>query len=293
MALPAPSVVSVVLNWNGWERTVSCLSALSQVQYPRLTMIVVDNGSTDHSPDRIRERFPGLAVLETGKNLGFAGGNNVGIRHAMQLGADYIWLLNNDAEPAPNALNELIKIAESNPLVGEVGSVLVDPGPLGVIQAWGGGRASYWLGYNRESRVQQANDWFDYLTAASVLVRVGAFHEVGLLDERYFLYWEDVDFSFRLRARGWKLAVAEGSIVRHQKGASTGSSRASRDRYSTASAIRFLHSYSPAPWFSVPFFIAKRLAMRVVTWQPRRLTAVVRGVNDYLHPTDQRGDCAD
>jgi len=98
-----PQVCCVVLNWNGWADTLECLSALKECRYPSLTIIVVDNGSTDDSAARIKSAHPDILVLESGSNLGFSGGNNIGIRHALATGANYVWLLNNDTKPASDA----------------------------------------------------------------------------------------------------------------------------------------------------------------------------------------------
>src|SRR6202171_5533946 len=137
-----PSVGCILLNWNGWRDTVDCLAALARLNYENVSVIVVDNGWADESVRRIREAAPGILVLETGSNLGFAGGNNVGIRHALARGADYIWLLSTDTDQDPPALGQLVRKAESNARLGEVGSVLVYADEPSKIQAWGGGRVS-------------------------------------------------------------------------------------------------------------------------------------------------------
>ena len=284
-----PSVVAVIVNWNGWARTANCLTALRTVAYPSLSIVVVDNGSTDDSCARIRRNFPEGQLLEAGSNRGFAVGANVGIRHAIDKGARYIWLLNNDAIPLPDALRELVATAEANPRLGEIGSVVVDPGLSGDLQAWGGGQVNRWLGFCREAKTAMVAERLSFLTAASVLVPATAFADVGLFDERYFLYWEDVDFSFRLQSRGWDLAVAPNAIVRHENGASTAADRAARDRYFTASGIRFLCAHSPAPWLSVPAFVGARVLKRILKCEAARLTAVVKGVWDFVQSPSLHG----
>jgi GT2 family glycosyltransferase len=118
-----PRVTCILLNWNGWGDTLDCLAALKESSYPHLDVMVVDNGSTDESVARIRAANPGLTLLETGLNLGFAAGNNVGVRHALKNGADYVWLLNNDTRPAPHALSALIDKVQTDRRIGAVGSV--------------------------------------------------------------------------------------------------------------------------------------------------------------------------
>src|SRR5579863_8615618 len=109
-----PKVSVIVLNWNGGNDTVGCLSSLQRLNYENCSVIVIDNGSTDDSPALIREAFPDVELLETGQNLGFAGGCNVGIRRALAQRADFIWLLNNDTTVHPDALNAMVEKAETD-----------------------------------------------------------------------------------------------------------------------------------------------------------------------------------
>jgi GT2 family glycosyltransferase len=271
-----------VLNWNGWRDTLACLAALRKVTYEKLSIIVVDNASSDESVVRIREAAPEALLLESGSNLGFAGGNNVGIRHALSGKVDYIWLLNNDTEPRPTALAELVAKAASNPRMGEIGSVLLYAHDPTRVQAWGGGRVSLWTGRSEHALCPQDDGWFQYITAASVLLPRAALDEVGLLDEGFFLYWEDGDLSFRLRSRGWQLGVAAESIVLHKEHASTGRNRRLIDRYVVSSGIRFLHKHSPAPWISIALFLSLRICKRLLTGQFSRLGDVTGGIRDYL-----------
>lgn len=288
-AFAEPSISCVLLNWNGYSDTVTHLQALLAIFHPRPTLIVVDNGSTDNSVAQIRAAYPDVTLIETGKNLGFAGGNNCGIRHAIEAGAEYVWLLNNDTQPHPDALRHMLTLAQSDPRIGAVGSVLCHAGRTDVVQSWGGGRVNLLLGYNHVARSPKPNAWFDYLCAGSLLVRRDALLDVGLLNEAFFLYWEDVDFGFRLRQRGWKLAVAPGSIVQHKGGASSSGNHSAVDRYFTTSGLRFLAAHSSVPWLSPALFVASRLAKRTLHGQPRRASAVVAGLRDYLAVRHQRG----
>jgi GT2 family glycosyltransferase len=270
-----PTVYAVVLNWNGCRDTIRCLDALTCITYPDLHVIVVDNGSTDDSVKEIRSSYPKLCLLETGQNLGFAAGNNPGIRHALKQNADFIWLLNNDTEPEPDALTHMVRRAKSDPQVGSVGSVLLNAERTRVL-AWGGGRVNRWIGYSRHTDCPKDDSWFDYITAASMLVPRKAFEQVGLLDERYFLYWEDTEFGFRLRKNGWRLAVASDSRVIHKENGSTGGNRSILTRYSTASGLRFLFDYSPLSGASALLFLTVRMAQRIFSGRVRDALAVIQ-----------------
>src|SRR5436190_7401977 len=127
----APSVAVIVLNWNGRDDTLACLESLAGLNYDNFQVMVVDNGSTDGSVGAIRPRFPGVEIIETGRNLGFAEGNNVGIRLALDRGMDYVFLLNNDTVVDPSLLSELVAAAERCPEGGIFGAqILYHSDPL-------------------------------------------------------------------------------------------------------------------------------------------------------------------
>ncbi len=283
---PFPRVSCILLNWNGWQDTVKCLDALDQNTYPQLNVIVVDNGSTNDSIVRIREAHPNLLLLESKTNRGFAGGNNIGIRHALAQGCDYIWLLNNDTEPAPDALSALVSKAVSDQRIGAVGSVCYYTDRPSTVQAWAGGHVNLWMGYQINSTTPRGDDWFHTLNGASLLIARAALEESGLLDEGFFLYWEDTEFCLRLRKKGWKLAAAADSRVLHKVNASTQGNDQALTRHSTTSGLRFLKLHSPTPRLSMFLFLAVRLILRLLRFDFAECRSVWTGMRDYcrLHP---------
>jgi GT2 family glycosyltransferase len=276
-----PKVACVVLNWNGWADTTDCLRALKECIYPELSLIIVDNGSTDDSVARIRGAHPDVLLLESRKNLGFAGGNNIGIRYALAHGADYVWLLNNDTKPAPDAVWALVEKAMADERLGAVASICYHADAPTVVQAWAGSRVNLWIGYGRLSTKPHDDDWLHSLNGTSMLIARKAFEDVGLLDEGFFLYWEDTEFSLRLRKKGWRIAAAPGSRVLHKVSASTAGNKLLLDRYQTASGLRLLHLHSPAPLLASLMFLAIRFARRIVRLQFTRCSSVVAGIQDY------------
>jgi GT2 family glycosyltransferase len=276
-----PKVTCVVLNWNGWADTIECLKALKGCIYPQLTLIIVDNGSTDDSVTRIRNTHPDVLLLESGKNLGFAGGNNIGIRYALTHGADYVWLLNNDTKPTPNAVSALVAKALSDERLGAVASICYQANAPSVVQAWAGSRVNLWIGYGRLCTEPQDDDWLHSLNGTSMLISRQALEDVGLFDEAFFLYWEDTEFSLRLRKKGWRIGAAPESCVLHKVSASTSGNKVLLDRYQTASGLRLLHLHSPVPVLSSLLFLGIRLARRIVRLQFRRCSSVVAGIQDY------------
>ena len=177
--MDAPAVVIVLLNWNGWRDTHACLGSLAGLDYPNYEVVVVDNASTDGSEAELRKRHPKLTLLQSGANLGFAGGNNVGLRSALAHGAEYVWLLNNDTLVEPDALSELVGKMQREPDLGLCGSTLLYESQRGTVQALGGARYNRWLG--TVQHVRQHESWpqtvderevegqLDYLIGASMI----------------------------------------------------------------------------------------------------------------------------
>jgi len=245
----SPLVAIILLNWNGWPDTINCLSSLINLSYQNYQIIVVDNGSTDDSVDRLHDTYPDQIIIETGVNKGFAGGCNVGIRHAFEIGADYIWLLNNDTVVEQESLTALVATLVNNSRIGAVGSVLYEMEHPNSIQAWGGGAVNLYTG--KSFHIKRPNDILTYLTGASLLLRAEALRQSGLLDESFFVYWEDTDLSFRLVANGWGLLVEPLSRVWHRECSSTGRFSQSRGRLFYRSRVLFLQKYAHWPLFAI------------------------------------------
>jgi GT2 family glycosyltransferase len=271
------SVWVIVLNWNNWKFTNECLASLQGLKYDDFEVVVVDNGSTDGSVDCIRERFPQVQVTELARNLGFAKGNNAGIRAALEQGAEYVWLLNNDTTVDPQALRAMVEKAESDPRIGAVGSAIYYMSDPERLQVWGGGDVNFWLGRSRHFPMPVADERIQFLTGASMLLPRSVLESVGLLDEGYFLYWEDADYCFRLRGAGWRLAVAGNSRVWHKVGGTSRKNSAKLDLNSSRSAVRFFRRNAPLPVLSLAVSTGLRLAKRAMVGDWERCRAVWGG----------------
>lgn len=271
-------VCIVVLNWNGWADTIACVRSLQQQSYQDATLIVVDNGSTDGSVEYIRQALPTVELIATGRNLGFGGGCNVAMRMAIAGGAEFIWLINSDALAAPDALAELVNYADRLPQLGTVGSVLYEADQPEVVQLWGGGQVRL---YNGSSRHCRAPGPLDFISGASMLLRVSALAQIGLFDEAtYFMYWEDTDLSFRLRAAGWDIGVAPGAKIWHRESSSLGKGSPTLDLYFTCSGVRFLRKYAPLPLVPITLMLTRMLFKRILLRDMPRLRAVIRGLRN-------------
>lgn len=268
-------VAVIVLNWNGWKDTISCLNSLQRLDYPDFYLIVVDNASTDDSVAQIERAVPNIELLQNGANLGFGGGCNAGIRYALGKGADYIWLVNSDAVADPGALSALVKVADDNPALGSVGSLLYEADQPDKIQLWGGARVNLWTGQSRHELVSGS---LDFISGASLLLRRSALEEVGLFDQKtFFMYWEDTDIHFRLRKAGWQLAVSDNSRLWHKQSASLGKKSPVLDEYFVQSGVRFLRRHAPIPVIPISLMLARMLVKRVLTGQFKRTQAVLKG----------------
>jgi GT2 family glycosyltransferase len=280
-AAPAPSVFCVVLNWNGEADTIACLTSLMQQSYSRLHVVVVDNGSSDGSVARIRCEFPQVHVLETGANLGFARGTNAGIRCALERGADFVWLLNNDTLAPPDTCTKLVAKAVQEPSAGAVGSVLYYMHQPAAVQAWGGGNLTVWLGRSTHFTAPAALGPKSYLTFASALLRREALLQVGVLYEGFFMYWEDADYALRLTAAGFGMVVADTTAVLHREGGSAERRSPRIDRYYFTAGLHFLRRHAAVPTLSMAIFLGSKLLKRLVNQEWKNAWAVVLAVQDY------------
>jgi GT2 family glycosyltransferase len=271
-------VAIVVLNWNGWKDTQMCLSSLRQLLYQNYEVIVVDNGSSDDSVARIGSEFSEVTLVETGENRGFAGGCNLGICHALRHRADFVWLLNNDTTVHPEALQHLVAKAKCDGRIGAVGSAIYLADNPQELQAWGGGYVNFWLGRSRHYLQPIPDKSVEFITGASVLISRKAIESIGLLDEHFFMYWEDADYCFRLRASGWNLSVAGQSRVWHKGSSSVGKESVRLDRYFNASAKRFFRKHGTAPSLAIWTGGTLRFAKRALRGDWTRARAVLAGV---------------
>jgi GT2 family glycosyltransferase len=271
-------VFILLLNWNNWKDTNECLNSLERLDYDEREVIVLDNGSTDGSVERIREEFPEVEIIQLKANLGFSAGNNAGIKVALERGAEYVWLLNNDTTVSPKALKAMVEKAEADRQIGAVGSTIYYANSPERLQAWGGGHVNFWLGRSRHFQVPVADREIEFLTGASILLRASTVKTLGLWDEDYFLYWEDADYCFRLRNAGWRLGVAGDSKVWHKEQASVGKNSQLLDMHFNRSAARFFARHSPIPIFSTWAGICLRIGKRVIAGDWERARAVWAGV---------------
>ena len=242
-----PEVAIVVLNWNNAGDTVPCLDSLAQLEYPIPQIIVVDNGSTDDSAVRIRAGFPGIPLLETGANLGYAGGNNVGIRQALVAGAAAVCILNNDVTVEPGCLAPLLAALQSGPDVGIVTPLVTEQGDAS--RVWALGSAVNWrtaeisrlhIGEAVVAWRQREPFEVEIASGAAMLVKREVFERAGLMAEDFFLYYEEVDWCLKVRRAGYRILAVPASVVWHKVSATLGATSPIIDYYMLRNHLRLI-----------------------------------------------------
>jgi GT2 family glycosyltransferase len=280
-------VYVIILNWNGWKDTAECVESCLKLSYADSRILIVDNGSSDDSEAILRERFPDIELIQTGVNLGFAGGNNAGIRYALNHGADYVWLLNNDTVVAPDALTALVAAARQEPKAGMLGSKIYyfdEPDRLWFAGGWINYRIArtghIGSGETDAGRYDTLRET-DYITGCSLLVPRDVIESVGLMDERFFLLFEETDWNERTRRSGWKILYVPASRVRHKVSRSLESDWAGYYYYLTRNSLLFTAKHKPV--FLLTAAVARVLEAGVMAARGKSRNAfwMLRGIFDF------------
>jgi GT2 family glycosyltransferase len=295
-------IAIVILNWNQYEDTAECLTSLRRVHHPAFRTVMVDNGSTDGSPEKLQKEFPELNVIRNQENLGYVGGNNLGISFALETEAQYILLLNNDTVVDSEFLSELLDVAHSNCDAGIIGARVVYHDRPDVLWALGGnlqqpfGRIKM-LGRDKSSRITKWDKKdFDHVPGAVMLVRAAVFRQVGALDPDFFLNWEDAEFCLRAKKGGWRVIVAPGSLVRHKVSKATAGRLATyfgqRNRLLFARKIlprwQFLCVLVPYHWLR----LAALVVSNAVQFRFDLVKAAILGTMDFFRGRLGKGSMA-
>jgi GT2 family glycosyltransferase len=219
-----PKVAILILNWNNYQDTKRCLDSLTHLTYPLFSIVLIDNGSSDDSGRRLVEEYPNIHHIQTEKNLGFAGGNNVGIRYILDQDIPYILFLNNDTEVIqPNFLTELINEIAQQESLGAIGPRVqrVDGSDEDTILPFPTIRNTILctLGLYRNDLSQQ--QFADSITGCCVLVRSDVIKQIGAFDEQFFIYGEETEWFYRMRQSGWNIGYLPITSIIHKGAASS------------------------------------------------------------------------
>jgi GT2 family glycosyltransferase len=222
-----PKISLITLNWNGYKDTSELLNSLKNVKSPKFKVLVVDNNSTGDDVQKLKQNYNGfIDVIKCDTNLGFAGGNNVGIKKALNDNADYILLINNDTIVEPEFLKVLVDKMDSNRNIGIIApqinyydypyKIWSAGGKINKIRA--SGFARY---YKNNNIIKNSDKIVEFVSGCCMLIRKEVIRDVGLFDENYFLYIEDTDFCYRTVKSGYNIIVTGYTKIYHKVSSSS------------------------------------------------------------------------
>jgi len=285
-----PLVSVILLNWNTFEVTRDCLASLRRMDYRNFEVVVVDNGSVDSSVEQLQEADPEIRVIRNGANLGFSGGNNVGIRDAIWRGADYVLLLNNDTIVAPDFLTQLVTVAKSDPRIGLLNPKIYFLEPPDRLN-YAGGEQRFWRLFPKTLGLRQKDvGQFDrmrevsFLTGCALLIRAEVARKIGVLEEIYFHFFEDSEFSLRAIRAGYKGVYVPKAVIWHNEHYVTFKNH--RDGfiefYLARNHVVYARRHVPLPvWpVKIPFFCAWMIYRTLVfagRFEGRKLRSLYKG----------------
>jgi len=282
----------IILNWNGYKDTAECLESLKKIKYSNYNIIVVDNGSTDGSAEKIEQNHPDVKLIQNKENLGFSEGNNIGIREALSGGADYVLLLNNDTIVEPDFLDKLVEGAERHPGFSIFGPKILYYSNRKRIWFAGGmlsGRTGrpYMLGKDQKdgenySQIKEV----DFITGCAMMVKRVVLENVGSLDPDYFADTEDVDLCVRASRKGYRSMYVADPIIYHKVSSTWGGILNPFHVYYQTRNLLLLNRknrtarsfYLPSIWFS----FGRRVIYFALTGRFGCIPALILGIYDHI-----------
>lgn len=286
----------IIVNWNGYQDTLNCVQSLHKLHYNQYKIILVDNASSEPI-DSILDVYPDIILIKNNENLGFAGANNKGIQYALDHGAAYVWLLNNDTIVKEDSLSLMVDCIKQDDSIGIVCPKIYfwsEPDTL-----WYGGGKISWprgttlhLGIMEKSSPLDKEDYpsVDFATGCSMLIRRKVFADVGLMSEDYFLYFEDTDFCCQTIKHGYKIIYDKNSVIWHKVSAST-SKNSLKEYYFTRNNLYFMVEHAPKKYYPLFMLFFLKRNIRYLAWlllkkkntvENRKAKAFYKGIGDFL-----------
>lgn len=291
-----PLVYIILVNYNGYKDTIECVNSLKKISYKNYKIVVVDNASSDNSVEILMEELSNCMIIESKKNIGFAGGNNLGIKYALNHNADYIMLLNNDTIVESQFLNDMINSFNVNNKIGIVGCKIMYYPEKNII--WYGGGYIDWFKFigahygMRQIDKGQCNNKkeIDFVTGCCMLVKREVFEKVDLLSEDYFMYFEDVDFCVKVKNAGFMIWYNPEAVIYHKVGLSSGGEESSFSiEWCTRNRLLFMNKYKNNVskfnfMLSKAFFYSTRCIrffQYVIGNEYNKSKAIINGIRNY------------
>lgn len=291
----------ILINWNGFFHSNNCIESIYDSGAVNYDIILLDNASSDGSGEKLKEKFPGIILLQANSNLGFSGGNNIALQYAVEKGYTYSFLLNNDTFVHPGFLKPLALYMQEHPNTGALQPKIFFHCNKEIL--WNGGSIyNQWLGYTRshrykrrEGKRQQRVQQVDWITGCAFFIRNSVLAQTGLFARNMFMYFEDTDLSMRILILGYQLAFQPQSIIYHVAGASNTSKEKTAEGYSNPTVyyynfrnrIWFLKKYTP--YYCLPgvflynlLYFAAFLAYFLIRGRLQKSKAVCKAIRDGL-----------
>lgn len=291
----------ILVNWNSYALTRDCILSLQQIPAEQLDILLVDNNSADGSGRQLEQAFPGIVYLQAADNLGFTGGNNLAINYALQKDYSYVLLLNNDTTVAPDFLEKLTRYLDAHPTVGAVQPLIYCEEPSKVI--WNAG--SYFLDFigqpivkkklQKEKIAVDSGVAVDWITGCAFLVRKDLLKKTGSLSDNMFMYFEDVDLSFRIRKLEYELHLVPAAEIWHVGGMSNKQKTKNEEGYvnpvvhylNTRNRLWILKKYTPLYFLPTALiyhllYFSGILLYFMLRFRWKKLFAVARAIRDGL-----------
>ena len=292
-------VAIILVNWNSFELTNGCILSLKEIDYSQYDIIVIDNGSADGSCERLQANHPDIILIKSTFNSGFTGGNNLGLEYSINKGYTYSLILNNDTFVEPGFLSPLVNYMNAHPDTGAIQpriffnhdrSMLWNAGSY-YNHFWG---YTYTIGYNRSSAPndEQIKE-VDWVTGCALLTRNSILEKTGLLSLKFFIYYEDVDLSFRIKKEGYKLIYYPQSVIYHIAGMANRNIIKGKEGFlnpvvhylNVRNSIWLLKIYTP--WYFIPGVFIYNFLRNIgfivyfaLRFRFKKLVAVLRGIRD-------------
>jgi len=282
----------IVLTWNNYQDTKECLTSLKNLDYDNYSVVLIDNGSTDDSFERLKNEFQHskFIFIKNKKNLGYAGGNNIGIKYSLEeLNPDFIWILNNDIIVASDSLKILVEALNENSDVGVAGPTIYWSGTKEIMEQYYClslflGRFLVKTDFDKHEIIKIKNEKGKYIGGAAIFFRKEALEAIGLIPEEYFMYNEDAAWQENLRKTNWQLIYVGPAKVWHKKSiASGGKKTIMPDYYDSRNFLYFIKKYYPL-WllYEIIMSMVNKIMPKILRGERLRLKYVLLGLKDFF-----------
>lgn len=288
-----PKIAIVILNWNGFEDTSECISSLQMISCSNYKIVVVDNGSVNDDYQSLKHKFPEIDIIRSETNLGFSGGNNFGINHALNQNPEYVLLLNNDTIVSPNFIEPLLKLFNEDNKIGiaapqinyydEPKKIWTAGGKISKIRGSG-----FAYSDKLENDIIRTIKEVTFVSGCCMLIKKEVLEKVGLFDDNFFLYVEDADLCYRVVKAGYKIVVSPDSKIYHKISRSTSASLSLLPLYYvTRNRLYFAKKNFPNIYFFTLLYLIITMVFKSIGWlinrKPANISIIIKAFSHFFN----------